>query len=309
MKLLIISIYCIVFAYAIIMKCPNGCKFENGCEEIISGTNFCNPEFTYNLCPDGCKANPSIFGQCITDEVIDPIFINLHHVLSPLSNVLCPNWCFPNSTTNKCESMDRGKYICDSSSKPHCPLNCVYNTTHNKCILSQLTPNDFCDAHYMIRCTWPYKLNVSMDDCTVYNDDSICKGIFGYSSDWYKIPLNLYSDFMKKNPKCIYPMKMHCELRTGVITKCPKDCKYDSLSNICIPPNNETLCGTPGMECPIGFTWSEGYISWFSGTRSYWCSPNNYFAQPVCREGFKLMHYESHNIIRSACFPVWYNQF
>lgn len=267
-------------------KCPNNCRYNSTFHRCDPFTETAICDFVEETlqCPWGCSYNPYV-QRCVSSD----INVVCHLEYGPI----CPYDCILNPTETKCIPRQQpNSRICDIISNPVCPTGCTYQKDYNACIPDKL--GGICEPIYTSRCPKDYIFNVSLETCTRFNTNKICK----INGQIIQYPVRLINE--TKDIKCSYLVDLDCESMYGTVSSCPQNCQMNSLVNKCDPLEKDVICGiTLDIKCPLNYTYDKSLLD---------CYPNQNNVIPSCSEKYILTNIKGiyDKIGRLRCLPKWY---
>ncbi len=220
-------------------KCPYGCNYNNKTQKCnpINLKNICNFVSKTLQCPQKCSYNFK-YNKCFPD--------NINYVCDLEKDLFCPNKC--NLTPDGKACMDNYGNLCSFVNINPCSKNCTFINSYGRCIPN--TVNDICEPMTKVTCKeLHYEVDNSIPLCNKFNMDRLCR-----KSGYLLFPTRLNYP----NLKCHYPIKIDCQMMTGMLTKCPG--KVNTLYNSCITSNG-VIPGTTMSKCPNGYSYTTGHYN------------------------------------------------
>jgi len=198
--------------------------------------------------------------------------------------LLCPYGCNLDPYGEECILEKRYKKgTCRKLTEPYCNYNCYYDKSREVCI--PYSPNNVCEPIVKLTCPEFYSFNLDVANCTQYNTFDICRK----SMNVIQYPKRLENKY--RDIKCESLVVPHCDIRNGVINKCPDGCTIDKLNNRCVSNNKSTICGGKDIQCPTNFVKNRNG-----------CFPRNHDEEPECKNGYRVVKIKN----QYRCLPIWY---
>ncbi len=222
-----------VYADIVITKCPSGCQNINpmagDCVPIMGGsTGSCDPIFDTG-CRSGCIYNAK--SECVNSDNVVPTITQKYP--DHFQNIIyCPENCY--NKNNTCIPL-KNNTVCNQKIDWKCPNNCYYNATSDKC--ESNNPMTICQLiEKTLQCPYGCQYNINFDRCMCSNINIVCgkeRGLICPTT----CSLNPYGDkCIRINNPTYYP----CEYTFPPI--CSSECQYLKEYNRCMPKTINDIC-------------------------------------------------------------------